>query len=426
MEHSVIRTFRGANAREALSAARAALGPEAIVLHTREVPGGIFRQAQFEVMAAIDDDKLAATAVPQHVSHDFSRKQEQGEQRTQAPMRTQDSSRAQDRDERQDRPDRGPQTRSNEPLQRNHELAEELRRIVPRETAPSEMTSQVASLRSALAEARELIGSLGQQRSGMPLAAIDDVNTALVERGLSQTQAAQLVKEALASGTPVKPLALLTAVRDLLQHKLRSDKAPWLHGHKRALALVGPTGVGKTTTLAKIAARALMEQGLRVGLVTVDTYRIGASEQLARYGEIMGVPALVARNAAELKTAMQRLDKCELVLIDTAGRSQPEQIARQADLVRSVPGVELHLVLSAAAGARELAAAAERARPLSPERLIITKLDEAIAPASFVGAATQLAVPVSCVCDGQRVPEDIHAVTRGDLVDLVLGSWDHE
>jgi len=95
-------------------------------------------------------------------------------------------------------------------------------------------------------------------------------------------------------------------------------------------------------------------------------------------------------------------------------------------LVRAAPEVELHLVCSAASGARDLAAIADRYSPLRPDRLVVTKVDEAAAPGALLSAATGLGVPISCVCDGQRVPEDIHAVTRTDLVDLVLGSWPHE
>ena len=118
---------------------------------------------------------------------------------------------------------------------------------------------------------------------------------------------------------------------------------------RRVVALVGPTGVGKTTTIAKIAARALLESGLRVALITVDTYRIGACEHLGRYGEIMGVKTQVARDATSLAAAVARAD-ADLVLIDSAGRSDAETIANQMGLLRAAPGVEMHLVLSAASG----------------------------------------------------------------------------
>jgi flagellar biosynthesis protein FlhF len=430
LDHSVIRTFRGANAREALSAAKAALGPDAVVLEARELPGGLFRAPQYEVMAALDDAALE------------KRQQPQGRGAGRGPPARAAAAPPAEAEPAGEPPPR--RLRYQElPLhqggpQEPHQLGAREPEPPPRAPAPAprkkgvevaglpldEMAGELGELRAALDEARALLGAVaagGRALSGLAAAA-DEVHQCLVHRGMDPAQATHLIKEALHQGTPLKALPLFGAVRDLLQAALVTDRAPWLKRTRQAIALVGPTGVGKTTTLAKIAARALMEGQRRVGLVTVDTYRIGASEQLLRYGEIMGVPAFVVKGRAELTAAMERLGQCDLVLIDTAGRSQNDQVQRQAELVRTVPAVELHLVVSAASGARDLAAAAERFRPLRPERLIVSKLDEAVAPAGFLSATTALAVPVSCVCNGQRVPEDIHGVTRSDLVDLVLGS----
>jgi flagellar biosynthesis protein FlhF len=209
-------------------------------------------------------------------------------------------------------------------------------------------------------------------------------------------------------------------VRDLVGERLVPCRAPWLHQGRHVIAVVGPTGVGKTTTLAKIAARALLEARKRVALLTVDTYRIGACDQLARYGEIMGAPVLVARDRAELLAAYERVKDADLVLVDTAGRSLAEDVARQADLVRAIPRVQLHLVVSAATGALELGAVGERYRALQPDRLLFSKLDEAAGPGGVLSVAVRIGRPVSCVANGQRVPEDLHALTGPQLADLIL------
>jgi flagellar biosynthesis protein FlhF len=170
-----------------------------------------------------------------------------------------------------------------------------------------------------------------------------------------------------------------------------------------------------------MAARAILEAKKRVAFVTLDTYRIGATEQLARYAEIMGAPVIVARDRTELGRALTRVTDADLVLVDTAGRSSPEDVARQAALVRVIPKVQLHLVLSAATGATELAAVADRYQALQPDRLVVTKVDEAAGPGGILSASVRISRPISCVTDGQRVPEDLHAFTGPQLVDLVAG-----
>jgi flagellar biosynthesis protein FlhF len=247
----------------------------------------------------------------------------------------------------------------------------------------------------------------------------------LLDRGLDAEDAETLVHEVRAQGA-MGGADLFGATARVLAKSLPTAQAPWSTDARRTIALVGPTGVGKTTAIAKIAARALLETRFKVGLITVDTYRVGASDQLARYGKIMGIATHVARDRAGLQQAVDRTRDADLVLIDTAGRSDAASLAAQVDLVRTAPNVQLHLVMSATASTRDLRATAKRYRDFNPERLLFTKLDEAAAPAGCVSAIAALPRPVSCVCDGQRVPEDIHPVTSEALVERLLGpepSW---
>lgn len=390
-----VRTFRAPDTNAALAAVKAALGSEAVILSTRSVDAGMFRRAEVEITAALGQAE-------------------------------------------EDLPRPRPRPRSAAAAVAAHALA--AGQPAPRAAAPlpaprpppvrpedDPVSDELRSLRRSVEEARKALATVTREaRAGRDLQlppAAAEIHARLTGRGVEPALAEGLVRSALASTGP-DAQAILAAVRDLLGERLVPCRAPWLHESRHVIAVVGPTGVGKTTTLAKMAARAILEAKKRVAFVTLDTYRIGATEQLARYGEIMGAPVLVARDRGELARAMERVADVDLVLVDTAGRSTPEDVARQAALVRTIPRVQLHLVVSAATGASELAAVADRYRALQPDRLVVSKVDEAAGPGGILSASVRICRPISCVADGQRVPEDLHALTGPQLVDLVVGAED--
>lgn len=381
---SNVRTFRAADARSALSAVRAALGGEAVILETREVAGGLFGKAQIEVTAA------------------------------------------------------GPVPSAPETRRAAFETAPASAARAGRRVPVTDLEGEVGALRRLVEEMRHRLPggrtsalSGGAHENGRGHA-LDDAGTAftpeesqvykhLIRRGMEEFLARGLIEQARRLGAGGAAEEINDAVKMAMRKQLAPAPAPWLAEGRRTLALIGPTGVGKTTAIAKIAARALLETRFKVALITVDTYRVGASEQLARYGKIMGIPTHVARDRAALAEGVERFAGADLVLIDTAGRSDNESLAAQTSLLRSVPQVELQLVMSAATGGRELGALARRYRAIAPERLMFTKLDEVDGPAGIYSAVSALPRPVSCISDGQRVPEDIHAVTGPDLVGMVFG-----
>lgn len=194
-------------------------------------------------------------------------------------------------------------------------------------------------------------------------------------------------------------------------------------GTRRVVALVGPTGVGKTTTVAKLAANFKLTHGFRPGLVTVDTYRIAAVEQLRTYAEIISLPLAVANAPGEMRRAIDELGDVDLVLIDTAGRSPRDEvkIRELADFLAAAQPDEVHLVLSAVAGERSLRSAVERFAMVQADRLILTKLDEADGLGGVLSVLGQADRPVSYLTTGQAVPDDIEPANRTRLARLILG-----
>jgi flagellar biosynthesis protein FlhF len=189
------------------------------------------------------------------------------------------------------------------------------------------------------------------------------------------------------------------------------------------VALVGPTGVGKTTTIAKLAAHYRLRERLRVGLITVDTYRIAAVEQLRTYADIIDLPMEVVSTPREMRQAVARLADLDLVLMDTAGRCPRDEVRIQElkSMLAEARPDEVHLVLSCVAGAAGLAKNAERFASVGTTALILTKLDEATGLGNLLPLLRTSRLPVSYLTNGQNVPDDIEAAVSDRLARRVLG-----
>ena len=193
---------------------------------------------------------------------------------------------------------------------------------------------------------------------------------------------------------------------------------------KRICAFVGPTGAGKTTTLAKIAARAALEEKKKVGLITTDTYRIAAAEQLKTYARIMQVPIEVVSDKAAFRVALAKLSDRDLVLVDTPGKNsaEPGYIDRLRDLLQLDAPVETSLLLPLTSSQDNLAENVARFRPVGYQSIIFTKLDESRHFGRIYNVIDQERKPVSWVTSGQNVPQDIERIDPGRLANMIMTS----
>jgi flagellar biosynthesis protein FlhF len=244
----------------------------------------------------------------------------------------------------------------------------------------------IRDLRGEVAELRRLV-------SVMETGPVAEGEARLRKRGLSPG-VARVLWRVESKGQPAERVVKLSA-------GLRSERRP-----VRA-ALVGPTGSGKTTTIAKLAARYVMA-GKSVYLIGTDTFRIGALDQLQQYARIMDLPLSVARDRHELDRALQKAEGHDAVLVDTIGRGgrAANEVAELAELFGGTDGLRRHLVLPANADIEDARASYQTFRCLEPASLLPTKLDETVRRARPLEIAVASGLPLSAFGCGQRVPED--------------------
>ncbi len=379
-----IRRFAGTDMRDALRQVREALGADAVILETTRLATGV------EISAAVDADgaEPGAAAI---VS------------RTAGSRPTGIDAYAVDAEASGPAIRIGTETTASTgwyqpPRKPNAATASEL----------DEMREEMRSIRSLL-EAQ--LGRLLWDEQARQSPATATLLRHYLKLGMDADIARQLSDRALtdhATGGWMAGLCTLVDQMPVADCDLVSDGGIY--------AVVGPTGVGKTTTIAKLAARAAVQFGPdSVGLVTTDTFRVAAREQLETFGQIMGVNVLSAGDAQSLTEALASLESRRLVLIDTAGMSQrdprlPEQLARLTSAAAPADAgrIATLLALPATTESRGIQEIVEAFRTASPMACILTKTDEATSLGGALSVLIRTQLPLAYVANGQRVPEDLH------------------
>ncbi|AKC63442.1 flagellar biosynthesis protein FlhF [Clostridium sporogenes] len=191
----------------------------------------------------------------------------------------------------------------------------------------------------------------------------------------------------------------------------------------KVTVLVGPTGVGKTTTIAKLAGKLSLIDKKKVGLITIDTYRIGAVEQLKTYADIMNIPFKVVFSIKDMEKAIIDLDYCDVILVDTTGRSSKNmmQISELRAFIEKIKEKSVHLVMSASTKNKDIETIIKGYTILEYENIIITKLDETSTYGSILTILDKGKKPISFITTGQDVPDDIKEGNKEEIAKIVLG-----
>ncbi len=254
----------------------------------------------------------------------------------------------------------------------------------------------------------------------------------MLENNISRVIAMNIVEQLQDEMDP-DDLSDRDAVRGGIQNTIREmipDSNPIEPGVEEcnSVAMVGPTGVGKTTTVAKLAGRFVVKENCSVGLLTIDSYRLGAATQLQKVASLLEIPCRTSKNPAQFrKTLSSMTEEHDLVLIDTLGTSQndEEKIQRLHEFFRARRPDQVHLVLSANSRDEVLLDTIQSFSPLDVDRVIFSKVDEATRLGLIINILNEINTGISYITTGQEIPKDIREAKDEELVEMILGEAEH-
>lgn len=401
-----IRRYTADDFQTAMARAKLEMGKDAILLNTRQFKEGgflgLFGRKKVEITVAVDDDARVIT--------DLKKADDELPKEQLNPQRNKEAALLQQEE------------KSEEEAHKNAGKGG-VGDFDEADAASKELLNEIAAVKDMVDEIRTRMNERdvlrGFSRSGRA------VYQRLVSAGVEEKLAVKMVKTADQKASE-EGVDVENAGYQILINYLRNPRPIELSrrsARARVVMLIGPTGVGKTTTIAKLAANYGLTEGKKVALVTVDTYRIAAVEQLKTYAEIIGIPCEVVFHPSDMKKALEKHFHRDLILIDTAGRSpkNQEHIAELADYIKEANPDEIMLVISATTRNEDIMDIYRSFNTYRVDKLIFTKVDETSNYGVIVNTVHKTKTPLAYITNGQSVPDDIKVPEPEELARFIWG-----
>lgn len=389
-----VKRYIAPNMQEAMIKIKNELGRDAIILHTRKIKQkgirGWFKKPVVEVVAALQEEPSKPEPTPAPIPEAKPVYQKPVEPVYEKPVVV---------------PKVDPQ------IENLKSEMDEIKTLLKNYMAPSEETIELPKEEVEVVEVNEL-----EQETRDFLRELE-INDNIVEKIIG------IVKRQVSFSPQNKQVVMSTvrqAIKDYIGEPFTIDH---FNGDQRVFLFVGPTGVGKTTTLAKLAAKLSLLDNKKVGLITADTYRIAAVDQLKTYSEILGIPLSVVYEPSELNDVMYKYKDKDVILLDTAGRShKSEELSRDLqELINNLENPEIFLVISLTTGYKDIVSIMDAYSFIDEFKLIFTKLDEASTYSNILNVKIESGKKLSYLTTGQSVPDDIEVAESEKIVNYIVG-----
>ena len=420
-----VKVFTASSMQEAMSQVKSQLGIDAVILHTRRFhKGGILGymgKEMIEVTAAVEDKPLTTSTpnlapiiqesmVPQNIVKQY---QNAGSKLPASSILATNEANIEVNENAQNKNDVKQEVKNiaqAKPIEENEDLAEKDDKIL-------KLQQELDSMKKML---EQVINAVPQNKVET-MSLFDALTENEVDSKIAEEIVTNILDEAVLNNKDLPETVDFLA--DYFEQAMRPARGIDIGVEQtKIVALIGATGVGKTTTIAKIAANFVLDKACSVALITADTYRISAVEQLKTYSDIIGVPLEIVYSPDELRIAIDKHRDKQLILIDTAGRSQHNefQLEELKCLLSVVPDIEKHLVLSATTKYKDAVDILRKFSLCEPDKVLFTKVDETSTVGAIINLVYQYPITLSYITNGQSVPDDIVVADSKELAKLLL------